>query len=119
MKGLELSSCDLFVHIPFARNDEFSSHACRIRVRLRIVRDLSPTTESLFSASDRVAQESHKTATMVFPIAANAVRRRAGTIAKQQIQKRYMAGGHGPAPEWEGIDKVVRGVFPHDYQCAL
>jgi hypothetical protein len=29
-------------------------------------------------------------------------------------QKRAMGGG-GPAPEWEGIDKVVRGVFPGDH----
>lgn len=33
-------------------------------------------------------------------------------------QKRGMAlgGHHGPPPEWTGIDKVVRGYFPEDYQ---
>lgn len=31
-------------------------------------------------------------------------------------QRRSMAGGGGPAPEWEGVDKVVRGVFPGDHQ---
>lgn len=55
---------------------------------------------------------------MVFPVAAAAARRRMGMIAKQQVQRRNM-GGHAPAPEWEGIDKVVRGVFPADYQLAL
>ena len=52
--------------------------------------------------------------TMVLPLVASAARRRAGLIAKQQVQKRSM--GSGPAPEWEGIDKVVRGVFPGDHQ---
>lgn len=54
---------------------------------------------------------------MVFPVAAAAARRRFGMIAKQQVQRRNMAG-HGAAPEWEGIDKIVRGVFPADYQRA-
>jgi len=27
--------------------------------------------------------------------------------------------GGGPAVEWEGIDKVVRGVFPGDHQLAM
>merc|ERR1719330_2236453 len=31
-------------------------------------------------------------------------------------QKRQM-GAHAQ-PQWEGIDKVVRGVFPEDYQLA-
>jgi hypothetical protein len=31
-------------------------------------------------------------------------------------QRRTMAGGHAPAPKWEGIDKVVRDVFPEDWQ---
>lgn len=37
----------------------------------------------------------------------------------QQTQRRNFAlgGHHGPPPEWEGVDKVVRGYFPHDYQC--
>jgi hypothetical protein len=31
-------------------------------------------------------------------------------------QRRAMGGGgHGHAPEWEGVDKVVRGVFPGDH----
>jgi len=31
-------------------------------------------------------------------------------------QRRQMGGSHAPAPEWTGIDKVVRGYFPEDYQ---
>ena len=27
-----------------------------------------------------------------------------------------LGGHHGPAPDWQGVDKVVRGYFPHDYQ---
>lgn len=53
---------------------------------------------------------------MVFPIAARAASRRFGMVAKQSLQRRNMGGG--PAPEWEGIDKVVRGVFPGDHQRA-
>jgi hypothetical protein len=34
-------------------------------------------------------------------------------------QRRTMAGGHAPAPKWEGIDKVVRDVFPEDWQSEL
>jgi hypothetical protein len=30
-----------------------------------------------------------------------------------------LGGSHGPPPEWTGIDKVVRGYFPEDYQCTL
>lgn len=26
--------------------------------------------------------------------------------------------GGGPKPEWTGIDKTVRGIFPEDYQLA-
>ena len=38
-----------------------------------------------------------------------------------RLQKRNFAlgGSHGPPPEWEGIDKVVRGYFPKDYQRKL
>lgn len=57
---------------------------------------------------------------MVFTVAAAAARRRVGTAAKQHLQnqtkRRMGGGGHAPAPEWTGIDKVVRGVFPKDYQ---
>ena len=54
---------------------------------------------------------------MVFPIAAAAARRQVGRrIVQQASQRRAMGGGHAPAPEWEGIDKVVRDVFPADYQ---
>jgi hypothetical protein len=52
---------------------------------------------------------------MVLPIAANAARRRVGMIAKQNMQQRR-GMAHAPAPEWTGIDKVVRGYFPQDYQ---
>ena len=51
---------------------------------------------------------------MVLPLAAAAARRRVGGAIRSQAQKRAMGGG--PAPEWEGIDKVVRGVFPGDHQ---
>jgi hypothetical protein len=39
-------------------------------------------------------------------------------MSRQTQQKRNMAlgGHHGPPPEWTGIDKVVRGYFPEDYQ---
>lgn len=30
--------------------------------------------------------------------------------------RRTMAGHGGAAPKWEGIDKVVRDVFPEDWQ---
>ena len=32
----------------------------------------------------------------------------------QQQAKRRMGGGAAAAPEWTGIDKVVRGYFPKD-----
>jgi hypothetical protein len=54
---------------------------------------------------------------MVFSVAAATARRRIAVMATRQAtaqgQKRSMAG---PPPEWEGIDKVVRGVFPGDHQ---
>lgn len=45
-------------------------------------------------------------------------RRVVGNGSLQLQQKRGMAlgGHHGPAPDWQGVDKVVRGYFPHDYQ---
>ena len=55
---------------------------------------------------------------MVYSVAAASARRRIAVMATRQAtsqgQKRSMGGG--PPPEWEGIDKVVRGVFPQDYQ---
>mmetsp|Transcript_40060 Transcript_40060/g.68335 ORF Transcript_40060/g.68335 Transcript_40060/m.68335 type:complete len:127 (+) Transcript_40060:75-455(+) len=45
-----------------------------------------------------------------------ATRRRA-TVATSQQAKRRM-GSAAPAPEWTGIDKVVRGYFPQDDQLA-
>jgi hypothetical protein len=56
------------------------------------------------------------TTTMVLPVVASAARRHVGLMAKQQAQRRTM--GSAPAVEWEGIDKVVRGYFPEDYQRA-
>lgn len=60
---------------------------------------------------------------MVFSVAAATARRQIAVMARKhmtqqvsQAQRRAMGGGHAPAPEWEGIDKVVRGVFPADYQ---
>ena len=43
------------------------------------------------------------------------VARTAGRTAVR-AQRRQMGGSHAPAPEWTGIDKVVRGYFPEDYQ---
>ena len=54
--------------------------------------------------------------TMVLPLAAAAARRRFGMAAKQSMQQQKRGMAHAPAPEWEGIDKVVRGYFPQDYQ---
>mmetsp|Transcript_10878 Transcript_10878/g.23581 ORF Transcript_10878/g.23581 Transcript_10878/m.23581 type:complete len:127 (+) Transcript_10878:77-457(+) len=47
-----------------------------------------------------------------------ATRRRA-TATSQQAKRRM--GSAAPAPEWTGIDKVVRGYFPKDEQlvCAI
>ena len=44
--------------------------------------------------------------------------RRVLVPAVRNTQRRNLAlGGHsGPAPEWTGIDKVVRSYVPHDYQ---
>jgi hypothetical protein len=56
------------------------------------------------------------TTTMVLPVVASAARRHVGLMAKQQAQRRTFASA--PAQEWEGIDKVVRGYFPEDYQRA-
>ena len=54
---------------------------------------------------------------MVFSVAAATARRRIAVMATRQAttqgQKRSMGS---PPPEWEGIDKVVRGVFPGDHQ---
>ena len=36
----------------------------------------------------------------------------------RNTQRRHFALGEhsGPAPEWTGVDKIVRSYFPHDYQ---
>ena len=55
---------------------------------------------------------------MVFSVAAATARRRIAVMANRNstvtAQRRAMGSG-GPAPEWEGIDKVVRGYFPGDH----
>ena len=51
--------------------------------------------------------------TMIFQLAAVAARRRVAVFAAKQQRRNF---AHAPAPEWEGIDKVVRGYFPHDHQ---
>jgi len=53
---------------------------------------------------------------MVLVQATRATARLAARKVATQQQKRTMAGGGGPKPEWEGIDKIVRGYFPEDYQ---
>jgi hypothetical protein len=93
------------------------SFAQRTFARARLRR---ANTESLFLVlrEQRIGTKQLKNvSTMVFPVAAAAARRRVGMIAKQQVQRRNMAG-HSAAPEWEGIDKIVRGVFPGDHQRA-
>eukprot|EP00569_Conticribra_weissflogii_P003228 CAMPEP_0171345360 /NCGR_PEP_ID=MMETSP0878-20121228/21352_1 /TAXON_ID=67004 /ORGANISM="Thalassiosira weissflogii, Strain CCMP1336" /LENGTH=127 /DNA_ID=CAMNT_0011848745 /DNA_START=41 /DNA_END=424 /DNA_ORIENTATION=- len=57
---------------------------------------------------------------MTFAIARTALfaaRRQAATTATQQA-KRRMGGSSAPAPEWTGIDKIVRDKFPQDDQLA-
>lgn len=41
----------------------------------------------------------------------------AARSATQRVQKRQM--GSGAAPQWTGIDKVIRDRFPEDYQGRL
>ena len=58
---------------------------------------------------------------MVSFTALRVARRAVPLIARsttQQPQRRgfSLGGHHGPPPKWEGIDKVVRGYFPEDYQ---
>ncbi|KAL3765196.1 hypothetical protein ACHAWU_010387 [Discostella pseudostelligera] len=45
-------------------------------------------------------------------------RRQAAVVASQQAVKRRTMASHAAAPEWTGIDKVVRGYFPQDDQLA-
>lgn len=52
---------------------------------------------------------------MVVHVIQSTARRGATAVARNQ-QCRQMGGGHAPAPEWTGIDKVVRGYFPEDHQ---
>ena len=54
-------------------------------------------------------------------LTAAAARRRVAVPLAAAAQRRTFAlgGHHGPPPEWTGIDKVVRGYFPEDYQCTL
>jgi hypothetical protein len=40
-------------------------------------------------------------------------------LALQQKRTMALGGHHGPPPDWQGVDKVVRGYFPHDYQCTF
>jgi hypothetical protein len=53
---------------------------------------------------------------MVLHVASAVARRRVASMASQQIQRRNM--GSGPKPEWTGIDKTVRDIFPEDWQLA-
>lgn len=41
------------------------------------------------------------------------------TQRQQQRRGLALGGHHGPPPEWTGVDKVVRGYFPEDYQRTL
>lgn len=40
--------------------------------------------------------------------------RAASRSVAAKVQKRQMGGA--AAPEWTGIDKTIRDVFPHDHQ---
>ena len=54
---------------------------------------------------------------MVLHAASAVARRRVASMATQQIQRRNM--GSGPKPEWTGIDKTVRNIFPEDWQLEF
>lgn len=54
---------------------------------------------------------------MVLHAASAVARRRVASMATQQMQRRQM--GSGPKPEWTGIDKTVRNIFPEDWQCTF
>jgi hypothetical protein len=54
---------------------------------------------------------------MVYSVAAATARRRVAVMATRQATQQGQKRSFGaPPPEWEGIDKVVRGVFPGDHQ---
>ncbi|KAL7473078.1 hypothetical protein ACHAXS_013901 [Conticribra weissflogii] len=57
---------------------------------------------------------------MTFAIARTALfaARRQATSTVNQQAKRRMGGSSAPAPEWTGIDKIVRDKFPQDDQLA-
>lgn len=54
----------------------------------------------------------NKNHTMFSSVARRVVRR----LPFQQKRGMALGGHHGPAPEWTGVDKVVRRYFPEDYQ---
>ena len=62
----------------------------------------------------------HKHTTMTFALLARRTTllatRRATASSTSAMTKRRMGGSAAPAPEWEGIDKVVRGYLPQDDQ---
>jgi hypothetical protein len=60
---------------------------------------------------------SKQTVGAVCRVAARPVRQN-NVVVQQQVQKRNMSlgGHHGPPPDWQGIDKKVRAIFPEDYQ---
>ena len=55
----------------------------------------------------------HKITTMFAALGRRTALHAARRTAQQQA-KRRMGGGAAAAPEWTGIDKVVRGYFPKD-----
>lgn len=54
---------------------------------------------------------------MVISTVTAASRVLASQSSKAAGSKRLFGSG-GPAPKWEGLDKVLRDRFPHDYQVA-
>lgn len=79
------------------------AHDPFISPRYRLVRRHSLRTMSLLT----------RTALSLSRTARPAVR---SAVATQQAKRRM---GSAAAPEWTGIDKVVRGYFPQDDQCEF
>lgn len=72
--------------------------------------DVISNCKAFYTSQRRVSPPHSATMTVYARVA-----RTAGRTAVR-AQRRQMGGSHAPAPEWTGIDKVVRGYFPEDYQ---
>ena len=76
-----------------------------------ILIDVISIYKAFFTSQRRLFASPHSATMTVYA----RVARTAGRTAVR-AQRRQMGGSHAPAPEWTGIDKVVRGYFPEDYQ---